>query len=193
MTGEEFDSAITKAASGDAALRATKIAPPDDASAEALRSYTGGGYREINGTLRSSKGEVPESASYFTQRDIAGVDAALAVRTSSRAIAVTRGVTDHRALFDGQEPRAGMTWVDHGFVSTSVGDPGSAFANGDAPMRMRILVPRGTRSASAGPRQRRDILDPDEVLLDRGLTYRVVRDNGMDAEGIRRVDVEVVP
>lgn len=194
-TAQDFDQDdLTHAATGEAALRATKVTPPDDQAAAALRSYTGSFYREVNGSLRAGKGSLPDGTSHYVRQDVAGLDRALAAGRSRRAVVVTRGITDHQVTFGDQPPRVGLTWVEHGYSSTSVSAPatlGPAFTAGKNPLRMRILVPAGTRAISTSS-GRRDLLDPDEVLLDRGLTFRIVRDNGLDTYGIRRVDVEVL-
>lgn len=57
---------------------------------------------------------------------------------------------------------------------------------------MRILVPKGT--GAAGMKRNAEIRDAEkELLLERGLKYRVVKDHGVSAEGRRVLDVEVVP
>jgi len=76
----------------------------------------------------------------------------------------------------------GTTWRDHAFVSTSVA-PRSV---GGGLAQMKILVPAGTSAFSA------KYLDPDEIVLDRGLTFRIVRDYGGQSGEIRHLDVEVV-
>jgi ADP-ribosyltransferase exoenzyme len=196
LTSTRFDSKMARAAKGDKALSATKRSPPDQAAAAAMRNYTTNDYRAVNSALRDGKGQLPPETSYYTRQTVGGMDRALEGSTASRDLAVSRGVTDYQRMLDGHEPEAGTTWIDHGFVSTSTEDAahlGGVFASsGDNPMRMSIYVPKGTPAISQGPGQRRDLLDPDEVVLGRGLTYRVVRDNGQDGDGIRQVDVEVV-
>lgn len=163
-----------------------------------MRNYTRNDYREVNGALREGAGQPPTAsgaAAYYTRQTIAGMDRVFAESSgATEGIVVTRGVTDYRAMLGGNEPEVGMVYTDHGFVSTSTEDVarlGTAFTGGDNPMRMTIAVPEGTRAISSEPGVR-DLLDPDEVVLDRGLSYRIVNDNGVDADGVRQIDVEVV-
>jgi hypothetical protein len=51
---------------------------------------------------------------------------------------------------------------------------------------MTILVPQGTAALAASSDGEK------ELLLNRGLRFRIVRDNGV-VNGVRHVDVEVVP
>ena len=53
---------------------------------------------------------------------------------------------------------------------------------------MTITVPAGT-----GAVQMSEIDHEAELMLERGLRYRVVADHGVDDGGVRRLDVEVLP
>jgi hypothetical protein len=89
-----------------------------------------------------------------------------------------------------------MEWREDAYVSTTTdaftadafADPKRAEYEGTTPVVMRMIVPKGVGAL--------ELSDDDyesEVLLQRGLTMRVVRDNGVDATGRRRLDVEAVP
>lgn len=94
----------------------------------------------------------------------------------------------------------GFEWIDNGFVSTS-GVRSTAehdFAQGSSSILMRILAPDGT--PALGFRG----LGESELLLDRGLMFRVVAEHerlklppsfatGERRPGARFVDVEIVP
>ena len=102
----------------------------------------------------------------------------------------------------------GLEWKDLPFVSTGA-DAGRQQASNE--VSMRVLVPKGTRAFShtekvafggvealKGPSGG---LDFDEILLDRGLTFRVVADHGFrrtrydgtpDVYSGRDLDVEII-
>lgn len=180
-------------ASGDGALRASTLPRVTDDQADAIRGYGHGEYRTINRTLRAGR---LQDADYFTQRSVRLIDEAFADAATTRPITVGRSIPDYREVFPDGDLSVGRIWVDPAYVSTNV-TPferlGEAFGAGPRPMRMTIVAPKGTRAISQGPGSRRNLLDPDEVLLDRGLTYRIVADNGVGANGFRLIDVEVVP
>jgi hypothetical protein len=59
---------------------------------------------------------------------------------------------------------------------------------------MRLLVPAGVGAIEiSGPRDPDTLEGESEVLLQRGLRMRVVADHGVDARGVRQLDVEVIP
>jgi len=65
------------------------------------------------------------------------------------------------------------------------------------PVVMKIQVPAGTGAVQLGtmaaPGAKLGRQDSAEILLERGLTYEVTADHGVDAAGFRRLDVSVVP
>jgi hypothetical protein len=92
----------------------------------------------------------------------------------------------------------GLRWVERGYSSTTA-DPkvaeefGGRWRQSNSPMDgepviMRILVPKGT-----GGVQLAEMGHAAEILLQRDLTFEVVADHGVDADGFRRIDVRVVP
>lgn len=117
-------------------------------------------------------------------------------------IVVERGIRNPGKIFgdawqqDGSN--VGLTWEDAGFVSTTtVPTAADAFATREqqasAPTVMRILVPRGTPAIKFGAKGTQPNYNWEhEILLNKGLRFRVVNDHGVDATGIRRIDVEVI-
>lgn len=96
----------------------------------------------------------------------------------------------------------GLQFKDHGYSSTTV-DPQITKAYADRfvrlhgpdsiagePIVLRILAPKGTGAVALSPMEKGS---EAEVLLERGLTYEVVADHGIDDDGVRRLDVKVVP
>jgi hypothetical protein len=103
----------------------------------------------------------------------------------------------------------GMRFRDKGYVSTSA-DPrideafGGRWArtarempsSDGEPIVMRIQAPKGTGAVALGEMGEigpRGITGSAEILLDRGLTFEVTADHGVDDKGFRRLDVSVVP
>jgi HK97 family phage portal protein len=91
----------------------------------------------------------------------------------------------------------GLRWTDPGYVSTSVSDDvvqafggrwrQSNRALAGEPVIMRVLTPKGT-----GGVQMSGMDAEAEILLQRGLTFEVAKDHGVDSDGFRRLDVTVL-
>lgn len=113
-------------------------------------------------------------------------------------IAVERGISDPHKVFgdawQSEGSNVGLTWRDRAFVATThdhsvvhhfTGGEGSG-------VRMRILVPKGTRAVAIGSHGTRpDYAWEREIVLDRGQRYRIMADHGL-VDGVRTVDVEVL-
>ncbi len=163
----------------------------------AIADYGGEGpssYQSVNDGLRGSGHFVgPEGMTAGQKLTVAGLDAAMA-----RSPGAPRDMIVHRFIdspehvfggkaadYEGAEPRSltGLKWRDKGFVSTASSEWDTAG------LKMRILVPKGTKAISHPD------LDLDEILLNRGLTFRVVADYGKASPSIvspHRIDVEVI-
>jgi hypothetical protein len=94
----------------------------------------------------------------------------------------------------------GLVFRDLGYSSTTV-DPeitrayAERFARVNSPQDgepivFRILAPKGTGAVALSPKEKGS---EAEILLERGLTFEVVHDHGVDADGVRRIDLRVVP
>lgn len=147
----------------------------------ALTYYKGAGYLGINEDLRKGVKNGRE------QEDIDAIDAGMGPLTAD--VEVYRGIHKASKVFGSawnEHDVTGLTWRDDAFVSVS-GDgraSGSAFSSAGGAI-MRIRAPKGTKAVGVTDRAEM------ELLLGRGLTYRVVKDNGV-VDGKRRLDVEVV-
>lgn len=92
----------------------------------------------------------------------------------------------------------GAEWTFKAYASTSADIEtadeftryGGSKGKGAQPTVMRILVPAGTGVLALD--EDAGIGSESELLLDRDLRYRVVKDRGVDNGGIRRLDVVVV-
>ncbi len=180
---------------GKAALDAPplKLADMDRSSprAEALWFRTGDnsletrdypGFVRLNEHLREG-GHDTKMAAYAEE-----IDAAMAESKLPAPIRVLRGIQASAIGTPGQ--LEGVEFVDRAFTSTTVDDKhAEAFGS-----TMSITVPAGVSAIRMADR------DPDlpesEILLDRGLRYRVVKEVlEMDGRDLKRhhLEVEVVP
>jgi ADP-ribosyltransferase exoenzyme len=87
----------------------------------------------------------------------------------------------------------GVTWEEKAYSHTTVnGGRLAGYAkkimSSMEPVAMTITVPAGTHAV-----QMSEIDHEAELMLERGLRYRVVADHGVDDGGVRRLDVEVIP
>jgi hypothetical protein len=158
----------------------------------ALREYRGSNYQGINAYLRTGGTDSRlYGISVSTAERYAGdIDKAMAASELQDDVLVWRGVRTGTSVF-GDHPwpasLAGFSWTDPAFFSTSASQS-TASQFSDAVM-MRFLVPKGTKAL---------VLSGDnyesELLLNRGLKYRVVRDHGeveIQGRDVRMLDVEV--
>lgn len=190
---------VAAAATGQQALDAPKLGvsrrPRPEEHADSLRAvntYTGVEYNAINAHLRGTRMPYGYSAEDVTPV-IARVDQAMAASTLATEIVVHRGVLNAVGMFG---PRlagdlTGLEWAEQAYVSTTAKELVAqrfASSGADAPLVMRILAPAGTRAVEASGMN----LEA-EVLLARGLRFRVVADRGRDPQGVRHIDVEVIP
>jgi hypothetical protein len=154
----------------------------------ALRDYQGVMYYGINGQLRA--GELTGSHA----RRIELVDSALADSRLVRNIDVWRGVADGRTFFGDRlgHDLTGLYWRELAYMSTtSARRIAQSFLYpgvGEAPVLLRISVPKGTGAVQVSGANFQA-----ELLLERGLTLRVVADHGISPQGYRLLDVEVMP
>lgn len=169
----------------------------------AFSDYQDGAYTPINLALIKSKGDLSHSEVYETDRArIQTMDEAFVQESAplTHDVIVYRGERNPSrnfpqgtwSLVGGME---GMTWVFPAFGSTSTTEAtardfakGHTSGPGKQPTVMRIRVPKGT------PAIELDNLGENEILLPRGLRYRIVNDRGV-INGVRHLDVmvEVVP
>lgn len=152
---------------------------------------------------------------------VADLDKTMAVSRLPEPVVVYRGVKDGSRMFPqdvwfgkylggpddsieqqdamwelweaGERPDlTGVTWEEKAFAHTTVnGDRLAGYARkivGLEPVAMTIIVPAGT-----GAVQMSELDFEAELMLERGLQFRVVADNGVDESGVRRLDVEVLP
>lgn len=194
---------------GDDAVAAVAYTPSNDQIRTALDEYGGEGpdsYEGINDALRGG-GTFGREMTPSRQTGVDNIDAAmretpgapqdLLVYRQARGPDAFGGTNDDWFGPKGRGDMTGLTWRDKGFVSTGAG---TQWAQSEQ-VTMHIRVPAGTKALSY-TRPDGGGLDKDEILLDRGLTFRVVADRGYRRMGFdgepdpfsgRDLDVEVVP
>lgn len=213
----EFDEAkFNSAATGASARKAMKFnytvdgfdLPSDTFQKQGLRpgqvddaitDYGSNAYEVVNPLLRQHKGKPDNypakldgrnSLYYTPQRakaTIEGLDAAFAYSKTTKPVVVTRGMHDLKLFGSRADGNlAGLEYVDPAYLSTSVrSKAGNDFTGNGSGVSMRIFVPPGIPAVSSAG------LDKDEILLGRGLRFRVVRDQTIG--NARHLDLEVIP
>ena len=163
-------------------------------AAQGVAFYRASDYIDINDALRSGT-----PVSVGTAENIEGIDDVMSLSALPHDVVVHRGISNPSVVFgDAWKPKgsnAGLTWTDGAYSSTTADERVARHFAGDDRLMMRILVPKGTPAVklsdmSAYPKPGSG--DEAELLLDRGLTFRIVADRGVDPDtGIRMIDVAV--
>jgi hypothetical protein len=174
---------LAHAITGDDAHSAARLkSEPSASQVTAILRMGGDGSYVVNGDLRTQSGTIGKLAEK-NRTTVEHIDSVMKTATLPKDMVVHRHISDIQSVFGFNETPhdlTGLSWRDHAYASTSIADR----RTGSHKVEMRILVPAGTRGFS-DPR-----LDSDEILLDRGLIFTVVRDN-TPGEVVRYVDVEV--
>lgn len=175
---------------------------------EAIYNLTTATSDFINPELRRKKGNVkklegaPSSTSPTSvlseqnvRRTVANADIVMDNSKLRDDVIVYRGFRSTSSFGDAWKPdgdNSGLTWTEHSFLSTTNDE---AFLEANylprGSIKMRMSVPKGTggvyienAGSDFGQAQ-------PELLLQRGLRFRIVNDHGVE-DGIRTIDVEVV-
>jgi hypothetical protein len=146
----------------------------------------------VNRALRNPSEMTPERA-----ETIARIDEAMDVSRIGRPITVYRGYGNGTAVLpdDSQDhDLTGLQWTDLAYTSTtSDPDAGETYTGSpeDRGFALRIHLPEGTPAITI--RDDPDGLDDEgEIVLPRGLTFRITRDRGQQGDyGIRWLDAEI--
>lgn len=171
----------------------------------AISDYSGNGYENINWALRESGGDddaIPDTRpgkpGIYTgsraKNGIKGIDAAMKASPLENDVLVYRGIADPAKTF-GSAWRAdgdntGLSFVDNAYASTTANkNVAGTFAGYGTGVKMNILVPKGTNAIGIEQTRGSGLAHEEEMLLDRQLTYNIIRD--YEEKGVRTVDVEV--
>lgn len=156
--------------------------------AQAANRYSSVQYENINGYLRETGFDRSEER---IKGWVDELDSAFALSKLTDSIVTYRGLRSAAELFAGRldSDLTGIEWEEKAYVSTSVLERRTkAFLTGSGPrMLMRIIVAKGQPALEISPEGAEA-----EILLNRGLKMRVVKDNGIRPDGVRMIDVEVV-
>lgn len=137
------------------------------------------------------------------QKLIAEVDRGMAASKLPRDVEVWRGLRSGQGVFGPRDSwpadLTGKEWTDPSYLSTSTSKTEArkfAKIGTGGGLMMRVVLPEGTGAVQVSePRTHQRpgsvMVHESEILTERGLKLRVVRDHG-DVDGIRTVDVEVV-
>jgi hypothetical protein len=159
----------------------------------ALMSYTGSGYIDINEALRTAdaSGELPGGV---IGSRIKSIDAAMQHSKLDRDVLIYRGISNGAAAF-GQhwshsKSLVGLEAYDPGYAShsTEYSTSKSFAGSGSGSVVFRVLARKGTPAISAHGGTHSS---ENELILPRGMKLRVVADNGWQ-NGARQLDVEIV-
>lgn len=162
----------------------------------ALYDYTGSGYSHVNDTLNSAPPGAKTSSSTVTKID-KGMAASPPLQHD---VVLYRGFKAPKSVF-GKSGKwndtnvAGMEWTQRSYSSTS-GSLSTAESFGSGGVVMRIIIPKEMNvhgiNAKGGQHP-----GENEIILQRGLRYRVVADYGIKQDSYpyntRYIDVMVVP
>lgn len=196
-----FESLSAQASKGESALSAT----PLDVSSErgwpklpgarfspfdSVGRYRGPEFDPINQELRTGGPSVSDSPI------IRGIDTAMADSPLRSSVLSYRGLSERgftrESSLSLDSDLTGSTWTNPAYTSTGVDEAiGRGFANkrDGVGVFMRVVSPEGTGAIAISGGEA-------ELLLQRGLTFQVVKDHGLEQFGRfshRVLDVRVVP
>jgi hypothetical protein len=188
MTRQEIQEIERKAAmlTGRDVQRATRITRLTESQRAAVDRYGGDGSYVINADLREHGGRL-DLLTVRNRQTVETLDTVFA-RSELQQEAILYRRTPALGgpfgdLVNADRNLVGFTWTEDAYSSTSIAER----TTGGSRVQIRIFAPRGTRAISHAT------LDSDEVLLDRGTTFRVIADHGKDSRFNRVIDVEIVP
>lgn len=170
-----------------------------------IKVYETGWSMVINGFLRDKRQGNPD---YKSEENIVGViRSAMDESVLPVPIQTWRGMFSSRLVFGDSwdNDLTGFEWDDLGFGSTSTNKSiARAFVTADydpkqAPVpdsvNMKVNVPAGVKALEISTNTRGSQANgaQAEIMLQDGLTWRVVKDRGFDPDGVRQLEVEVAP
>jgi ADP-ribosyltransferase exoenzyme/putative peptidoglycan binding protein len=175
-----------KVATGNAALKATAVNPTGDQLAAVTRLGGDGAY-VVNDDLRANGGKL-DALTPKNRATVEALDLLMQGSPLKQDIVVHRKLGNRNPFSTSTGPEVdplnrnltGFTWTEQGYSSTDIEGKNLEHRG----ISLRITVPSGTPAISHKE------LDNGEVLLPRGLTFKVTKDNGGFP---RHLDVEVVP
>lgn len=203
LPGGSWDDRFAAAISGDDAIKTAPFvtneydeSPISLASSQAFGTYEAQGFRDINYALRSDVMDIkmdvavgsknngqPIIKKWPIKKVIKSMDWRFEGSALSNDVAVYRGLKTLEGLPEGDLTGAEFTDLSYASMSTDRGRADGFARRGGAVMR--VLVPAGTPAVQFGYSER-------EILLHRGRRFRIVADHGVDKDGVKQLDVEVI-
>jgi hypothetical protein len=156
---------------------------------EGLGYYKGSGYHNMNGALRTNKGDLSKIHNEKIKAYIGQVD-----KVFAESPGLAHDIKTYRGFGHDGLPSKNMTgaeFVDHAFISTSVNkSTTSGFASDE--ILMEITIPKGAKGIALDtPGSGGYYNGEGEVLLNRGTKFHVISDS-TSSNGHRTLRVEVV-
>lgn len=148
---------------------------------EGAKEYTTKSYTLINEALRKADGDMSKISDPYILSTVNDIDSAISKTVVKNNMIVHRGAERDKRVV------VGATIKDHAFVSTSASESSAEkFAQYPQSTIYHIKVPAGTKASFVASKS--DVPQEMEVLLPRGLTYRVV---GISNRSPYRSDVDL--
>jgi 2'-5' RNA ligase len=197
-----------------AATLSRNISPKDkvgslsgDEAADAIYNLTTATSDYINPELRRKKGKLKDLAGapgvssgsvlseQNVQKTVRNADIVMENSPLKEDVVVFRGFRNTSSFgpqWKAGGDNAGLTWTEHSFLSTT-NDEDFLTKNylPKGSIKMRMSVPKGTGAVYIENAGSDFGQAQPELLLQRGLRFRIVNDHGVE-DGIRTLDVEVV-
>jgi hypothetical protein len=198
------DTRIADALTGPEALASVSVGlsrrgslTPDQR--RSLTAYESAEFVFINGLLRrggQSAIEDDDDREFFDH--VQHIDSAM--QPLAQDVQTWRGVFRASRLFGDAlgNDLAGFEWDEQGYSSTTTDESVADLfitegkRQGQTEVKMRVLIPKGT-GAVVVSESGAGLRDQAEILVQRGVKMRVVKDHGVHPDGYRVIDVEVIP
>lgn len=171
-------------------------APTRKAVQRSLQSYEAGGYYNINTYLRLDPADAATRRQYqilrrYGIKDVKNIDRAMAASPLPHAVETFRGIKNPRIVFGSawseSSSNVGLQWIEDSFASSTVSEGVARnFASGNDGVVMRLIAPKGVGAIKLA-----DMNSEAELMLERGLAFRIAADHGV-VDGRRMIDVEIV-
>lgn len=175
---------------------------------KALQVYETGWFQVINGFLRGKRWKDSDYAE--EKRDVDRIDSAMAESELTSDIQGWRGLFNARSLFGDRfdNDLTGFSWHELGYGSMTTQESVTrtfltGFTDKENPdakpvadaVKIKVTVAKGVQALETSTETKGSKANGPqaEITLQHDLSWKVVKDNGVDAEGVRHLEVEVNP
>jgi hypothetical protein len=159
----------------------------------ALKSYESANFVGINSFLRRDV-EAQESSEVSIEKTVATIDSAMTQSVLPSDVEAWRGIGGADRIFGDllNGDLTGFGWKELAFSSTSTEERvARSFANDSSSgghVLMRVEVPAGAQGLQLSESY---LGNQAELLLQRNTEWKVMKDHGLDRQGVRRLDIAV--